>query len=152
MIATHFHEDRTGGLEYYKARGIKTYTTKQTDELSKEKGMKRAEFLIDRDTSFAIGKYTFQTYYPGQGHSPDNIVIWFDKQKILYGGCMIKSTEATDLGYWGDANVKEWSVSIGKIQQKFKQPKYIITGHQNWSSIESLNHTLKLIHENEKKN
>ena len=44
-IATHFHEDRTGGLEYYRQLGIKTYTTKQTDELSKKRGMKRAEFF-----------------------------------------------------------------------------------------------------------
>ena len=33
-IATHFHEDRTGGLEYYKSKGIKTFTSRQTDELS----------------------------------------------------------------------------------------------------------------------
>src|SRR5881394_3644427 len=26
-IATHFHEDRTGGLEFYQRQGIKTYTT-----------------------------------------------------------------------------------------------------------------------------
>ncbi|HXB42408.1 MAG TPA: hypothetical protein VNV85_00050, partial [Puia sp.] len=36
-IATHFHEDRTAGLTYYRQRGIKTYTTKKTDELSKKK-------------------------------------------------------------------------------------------------------------------
>src|SRR3954469_1405986 len=49
-IATHFHDDRTAGLEYYKQQGIKTYTTKQTDELSKARGKKRAEFLIYKDT------------------------------------------------------------------------------------------------------
>jgi metallo-beta-lactamase class B len=34
-IATHWHSDRTEGLEYYKKRGIRTYTTSLTDELSK---------------------------------------------------------------------------------------------------------------------
>src|SRR6187399_32339 len=29
-IATHSHEDRTGGLEYYSQHGIKTFTTRQT--------------------------------------------------------------------------------------------------------------------------
>jgi metallo-beta-lactamase class B len=76
-IATHFHEDRTGGLEYYKQQGIKTYTTRKTDELSKTKGMKRSEFLLDKDTVFTIGQYSFQTYFPGEGHAPDNIVIWW---------------------------------------------------------------------------
>ena len=44
-FATHFHEDRTGGLEYYRQKNIKTYTTSFTDTLSKNKGMKRAEFF-----------------------------------------------------------------------------------------------------------
>lgn len=34
-IATHWHSDRTEGLEYYRQKGIKTYTTTLTDSLSK---------------------------------------------------------------------------------------------------------------------
>ena len=33
-IATHFHDDRTAGLEYYKSKGIKTYSSKQTFDFS----------------------------------------------------------------------------------------------------------------------
>ena len=43
-IATHNHEDRTAGLQYYRQQGIKTYTTFKTDSISKIKGEKRAEF------------------------------------------------------------------------------------------------------------
>jgi metallo-beta-lactamase class B len=150
-IATHFHEDRTAGLEYYKRQGIKTYTTKETDELSKQRGKKRAEFLIDQDTVFTVGQYSFQTHYPGQGHTADNIVIWFDKEKILYGGCLIKSTEADNLGNLEDANVKEYAATIENIKRKFKHPKYIIPGHQDWTSTKSLEHTLKLARQAEDK-
>lgn len=143
-IATHFHEDRTGGLEYYRQQGIKTYTTKQTDELSKKRGMKRAECLIDKDTIFSIGQYSFQTYFPGQGHAPDNIVIWFDKEKILYGGCLIKSVEDETLGNLSDANVKDYSATIKNVQRTFKKPKYIIPGHGDWSNKNSMKHTLKM--------
>jgi len=151
-IATHFHADRTAGLEYYKRKGIRTYTTKQTDDFSKIRNEKRAEFLIYKDTSFTIGQHRFQTYYGGQGHTPDNIVIWFDKEKILYGGCLVKSTEAGDLGNLSDANVKAWSVTIKNIQYKFQNPNYIIPGHLNWQSKVSLAHTLDLIYLYEKKN
>src|ERR1700760_539533 len=108
-ISTHFHADRTAGLEYYRSMGIRTYTSKRTDELSRKKHEKRAEFLIYKDTVFRVGQHSFQTFYGGQGHSPDNIVIWFDKEKILYGGCLVKSTEAEDLGNLSDANVKNWA-------------------------------------------
>ncbi|HQW83460.1 MAG TPA: metallo-beta-lactamase, partial [Ferruginibacter sp.] len=76
-IATHWHSDRTEGLEYYKQKGIKTYTTLLTDELSKKNNKKRAEYLMTKDSSFNIGAYTFETYYPGEGHTSDNIIIWF---------------------------------------------------------------------------
>jgi metallo-beta-lactamase class B len=144
-ISTHFHDDRTAGLEFYKQKGIKTFTTERTDEFSKMKNGKRAEFLIFQDTLFTVGQHRFQTYYGGQGHSPDNIVIWFDKEKILYGGCLVKSTEAEDLGNLSDANVKAWALTIKKIQQKFGDPIYIIPGHLDWQSNESLTHTLMLI-------
>lgn len=143
-FATHFHEDRTGGLEYYKQQGIKTYTTKQTDNLSRKTGKKRAEFLIDKDTVFTVGQYSFQTYYPGHGHAPDNIVIWFEKEKILYGGCLIKSTDDTDLGNLSDANVNDYATTIKNVQEKCKKPKHIIPGHGSWASTRSLQHTLEM--------
>jgi metallo-beta-lactamase class B len=150
-ISTHFHEDRTAGLEYYRSKGIKTYTTEWTDSLSRLNNKKRAEFLIPNDTLFAMGEHHFQTYYGGWGHSPDNIVIWFDKEKILYGGCLVKSTEADDLGNLSDANVKEWEITIKNIQHKFDHPNYIIPGHLDWHNKESLTHTLNLIRQYEEK-
>jgi metallo-beta-lactamase class B len=143
-IATHFHEDRTGGLEYYKKLGIKTYTTRKTDALSKQHGMKRAEFLIDKDTLFTVGQYTFKTIYPGKGHAPDNIVIWFEKEKIVYGGCLIKSVEDETLGYLGDASVTDYPTTIRNVQAKCKNPRYVIPGHNGWSNPNSVSHTLKM--------
>ncbi len=151
-IPTHFHDDRTGGLEYYRRQGIKTYTTVRTDELSKKNHKKRAEFLMTKDTVFNLGKYSIETYYPGEGHAPDNIVIWFKQQKILYGACLIKSVEDEDLGYLGDANKKEYAATIKKVQQKCKNPKYVIVGHGDWSSTKSLAHTLMMAEALKKQN
>jgi metallo-beta-lactamase class B len=143
-IATHFHDDRTGGLEYYKTAGIKTYTTKKTDAVSKQRGMRRAEFLIEKDTVFTVGQYSFQTFYPGPGHAPDNIVIWFEKEKILYGGCLVKSVVDKNLGNLGDANTSEYAKTLANVIQKFKKPRYVIPGHKDWSDVKSLTHTLKM--------
>ena len=143
-IATHFHEDRTGGLEYYRQKGIKTYTTRKTDELSKKGGKKRAEFLIDKDTLFTIGQYSFKTYFPGHGHAPDNIVIWFEKERVLYGGCLIKSTSDDNLGNLSDASVTDYPLTLINVQKKCREPKYIIPGHGEWASVKSLGHTLKM--------
>ncbi len=144
-IATHSHKDKTAGLEFLKERGVKTFTSKLTDDISKLKGEKRAEFLLEKDTIFSVGQYKFQVHYPGQGHTSDNIVAWFEKEKVLYGGCLVKSVEATDLGNVEEANVQEWPATIKNLQVKFKNPKFIIPGHQSWTSKKSLDHTLMLI-------
>ncbi|MBL7888114.1 MAG: BlaB/IND/MUS family subclass B1 metallo-beta-lactamase [Bacteroidia bacterium] len=143
-LATHWHSDRTEGLEYYQKKGIKTYTTILTDKLSAKNNKKRAEFLIQKDTVFNIGQYSFETYYPGHGHTEDNIVIWFEKEKILYGGCLIKGAEAENLGYLGDANEIEYYSTLKNVKQKFPEPKYIIVSHHDWNNSNSLNHSIEL--------
>jgi metallo-beta-lactamase class B len=151
-IATHWHSDRTEGLEYYKKQGIKTYTTKLTDELSKKNDKKRAEYLIEKDTLFNIGQHTFETYYPGQGHTADNIVIWFNNEKILYGGCLIKGADAENLGYLGDANKTEYYSTLKNVEKKFLNPKFIIISHSEWGNLNSLKHSIKLAKKLKRKN
>ncbi|MFD2939256.1 subclass B1 metallo-beta-lactamase [Flavobacterium notoginsengisoli] len=147
LFATHSHDDRAGGFDFYRKKGVKTYSIKLTDDILKKKKEPRAEFVIPNDTIFTVGQHKFEVYYAGKGHAPDNIVVWFDKEKVLYGGCFVKSADAQDLGYLGDANVKEWKKSISNVKTKFKNPKFIIPGHDDWRNIESLNHTDKLVNE-----
>ena len=79
-------------------------------------------------------------------------MLWFEKEKILYGGCLIKSTEDDDLGYLGDASVKDYATTIKNVQKMYKKPKFIIIGHGDWSSTKSLKHTLTMAQELKKKN
>ncbi|MBZ4034831.1 subclass B1 metallo-beta-lactamase [Flavobacterium sp. 17A] len=145
LFGTHSHEDRAGGFDFYKKKGIKTYSIKLTDDILKKNNEPRSEFIIPNDSIFTVGQYKFEVYYPGKGHAPDNIVVWFAKEKILYGGCFVKSIEAINLGNLGDADVKEWKKSIAKVEAKFQKPKYIIPGHDGGNTNKSLNHTLKLV-------
>lgn len=144
-IATHSHEDRTGGLIYYRQKNIQTFTSRQTDSICKVSKGKRPEFVFSKDTIFRIGNYSFQTFYAGAGHTKDNQFIWFEKDKILYGGCGIKSAEAVDLGYTGEANLKAWPGTLNRVNKKFPDPKFIIPGHEDWTSLKSIEHTLELL-------
>jgi metallo-beta-lactamase class B len=150
-FATHWHSDKTAGLEYYKQQGIKTYTTVLTDELSKKNHKKRAEFLMEKDTVFQVGQYAFETYYPGQGHTEDNIVIWFEKEKILYGGCLIKGAEDENLGYLDDGNIQEYASTLKRVQKKCRKPNFIIVAHSDWNNINSLKHSYMMAKELKKK-
>ncbi len=143
-FATHWHSDKTAGLEYYRQQGIQTYTTVLTDELSKKNNKRRAEFLMANDSVFNLGQYSFETYYPGPGHTEDNIVIWFKNEKILYGGCLIKGADDENLGYLGDVNIQAYATTLKNVQQKCKKPKFIIIAHSDWNNLNSLSHSLMM--------
>ncbi|NOT73911.1 MAG: BlaB/IND/MUS family subclass B1 metallo-beta-lactamase [Cyclobacteriaceae bacterium] len=150
-ISTHYHADRTAGLELLNLNGIKTYTSRMTWDLSGKYGEKQASHAFSNDTTFIVGNHAFQTYYPGEGHTKDNIVVWFGKERILYGGCFIKSTEATGLGNVADANIKAWPISMKNTIIKFPAPDIVIPGHQAWSDNKSRESTLKLLKNNAEK-
>ncbi len=150
-IATHHHADRTAGFDVLRRQGIPTWSSAQTREFCKKSGDKQAEFTFRRDTTFHVGGVSFQAFYPGPGHALDNIVVWFPAEKVLYGGCFVKSTEASDLGNIADADLSRWPGALKKVMKKFKRPAFIIPGHQDWSSPESLNHTLELLERNRRR-
>lgn len=144
-IATHFHADRTGGFAALKKRGVKTYTSVLTNQFCKARKENEAQYYFLNDTTFSVGNCFFNTYYPGAGHSKDNIVIWFPEDKILYGGCFIKSTEAPTLGNLSDANITEWRISIKKVISHFPSTSFVIPGHQMWDNGMCISHTQKLL-------
>lgn len=143
-IATHFHADRTIGLPYYTSKGIKTFSSQKTNNLCIKKGEGIAKYTFTKDTVFTVGNLQLQTYYPGAGHSADNIVVWFPKEKILYGGCFIKSVATNDIGNLSDANVPEWRWAIQKTIQRFARATYVIPGHLDGYSPQNLQHTAHL--------
>lgn len=144
-IVTHFHEDRASGIAMLQQYGVKVFALKATDEkLVKEYG-RHADIVLPEDSTFNIGNLIVTTYYPGAGHTKDNVVIWFPQQKILFGGCLVKSSEVTDLGNLADADVKQWPASIKNVMRRFGNAEYIIPGHQSWTDKNSLQHTYNLL-------
>ncbi|WP_407481885.1 BlaB family subclass B1 metallo-beta-lactamase [Elizabethkingia meningoseptica] len=150
-IATHSHDDRAGGLEYFKSLGAKTYSTKMTDSILAKDNKPRAQYTFDNNKSFKVGKDEFQVYYPGKGHTADNVVVWFPKDKVLVGGCIIKSGDSKDLGFLGEAYVNDWTQSVHNIQKKFPNVQYVVAGHDDWKDQTAIQHTLDLISEYQQK-
>lgn len=148
-IATHSHSDRTAGLDYYKAKGISTLSSKQTYDLCARNKEPQAAAYFTNDTMVSIGGYSWETFYPGPGHAPDNIVIWFPKQKILYGGCLIKSIENQDLGNVADADLNNWPMAIERITAKYPDARLVVPGHFGGLGKGALAHTLQLLRKKE---
>ena len=151
-IATHYHNDRTAGLGFLQQQGIKTYSSRMTYDLCHLNGEQQAGFYFEQDTIFKVGDYLLETYYAGEGHSPDNIVIWFANAKILYGGCLVKSIENNNLGNVVNANIKAWTPTIRKLIRRYSTAHFVVPGHFGWANTKALRHTLRLLRQYRKVN
>ncbi len=145
-IITHAHIDRMGGIRTMLNHGTKVICFNKTTKSATKEGYPKPTLqVVSNDTILKIGNTVFELYYPGWGHTTDNIVVWLPEQKILYGGCYIKSKESETLGNTKDANVKEWLTGALKLKNKFSEAKTIVPGHGNIGNIELIDKTIELL-------
>ncbi|MCR1795387.1 subclass B1 metallo-beta-lactamase [Leptospira sp. WS58.C1] len=145
VIITHFHEDRAGGIDILKKQNIPSYAGKRTISILKEEGESVPEKVLKDKDLLVFGKTKIETFFPGAGHSKDNLVVWLPGSRILFGGCLVKSVEADDIGNTKDADLKEWPKTIRKLEKMFPKISIIVPGHQAWGGRESLKRTLELL-------
>ncbi len=86
-----------------------------------------------------------ETFYPGKGHTEDNIVVWLPQYNILAGGCLVKSAEAKDLGNVADAYVNEWSTSIENVLKRYGNINSVVLWSWGSRDRDLLLHTLDLL-------
>ncbi|MGG5207889.1 IND family subclass B1 metallo-beta-lactamase [Chryseobacterium sp. MIQD13] len=145
VFATHSHMDRAGDLSFYNNKGISTYATAKTNEFLKKEGKATSSKLINVGKKYKIGGEEFVVDFLGEGHTADNVVVWFPKYNVLDGGCLVKSVSATDLGYTGEANVKQWPSTMKNLQAKYPSDAKVIPGHDEWKGGGHVEHTLELL-------
>jgi metallo-beta-lactamase class B len=147
-IVTHSHDDRVSGIPVLKRAHAKILAFNKTAKKLIADGYPSPDIILPEDSTFVIDDVSVQTYFPGEGHAPDNIVVWFPSERVLFGGCFVKSIQSFGLGNVADANLKQRPASIKRVKQKFSAAQFIIPGHQDWSKLNSLEHTEKLLLEN----
>lgn len=145
VFATHSHDDRAGDLSFYNNKGIKTYATAKTNELLKKEGKAISTETIKTGKPYRIGGEEFIVDFLGEGHTVDNVVVWFPKYNVLDGGCLVKSRTATDLGYTEEANLEQWPQAMAKLKSKYSKATLVIPGHDEWKGGGHVEHTLSLL-------
>ena len=142
-VATHSHADRTGGIGALARRGVKTGALALTVERT------RADGVPAPDALFTSGAYSdprgFEAFFPGAGHAPDNIVLWFPKMDLLFGGCFLKSEDSRDLGNVADADLAHWPAAIDAVRARYPRAAIVVPGHGAVGTTRALDRTLELL-------
>jgi metallo-beta-lactamase class B len=143
VVINHFHEDCMVGIDSVHARSIPTYANKRTLALAQAEGLTAPANKFGKRKRLTIGGQEIINYYPGPGHSPDNIVSYLPAERVLFGGCMLKSMNATK-GNLADASLNKWSRSMGKVKKQFPKAEVLVPGHGRQGGPELLDYTIAL--------
>lgn len=145
FVPNHWHNDCMGGISYLKHLGVKTYAQRQTIATARAKGLDAPEKGFNRHLSLKLRKMKVHCYYPGPGHTPDNIVVWIPSEKILFAGCMVKDLHSQGLGNTADSDLTHWPATIKHLIERYADARYVIPGHGTWGDTQLLQHTKTLL-------
>ena len=98
------------------AAGIATYANALSNQLAPQEdgcGATQPDFRrhgwVEPATAPNFGP--LKVFYPGPGHTSDNITVGIDGTDIAFGGCLIKDSKAKSLGNLGDADTEHYAAS-----------------------------------------
>ena len=142
-IISHSHDDASAGVSLLNELNIATYATALTNKLLEAKSSDQTTQIINTNP-YTVLPNSIEVFYPGAGHSDDNIVVWLPKERILFGGCFIKSLKSKTLGNIADASIKQWPYSIEKLIKKYPDINVVVPGHGKAGDMSLLKHTAAL--------
>lgn len=145
VIDTDYNPERAGGNAYWASIGAKVVSTKLTYSLLKNQWTSVCAFFrryrpaypevpLALPTQTYRGSFTLQggrvsALYLGPSHTPDDIFVYFPKEKVLYGGNIVKA----HLGNLAFANLAEYPKTLHKLKRLHLPITTVISGH--WSAV-----------------
>lgn len=141
-LATHFHRDRVGGIGTLTKRGIPVFGNPLTIGLALDAGLPAPRPLHDVE-KHAVRFGGAEVYYPGAGHTLDNVVAWIPSDGILFGGCLVKATTEPDLGNVADGDVPAYPKTLTRVGHTYPKARHVIPGHGTIRG-DALAHTLAM--------
>ncbi|TAI48039.1 subclass B1 metallo-beta-lactamase [Flagellimonas allohymeniacidonis] len=143
VVVSHFHEDCLGGLKEFHQNGSDSYASEMTLELARLNHYAIPKNGFIKSHSLRIGDKKVHLAHLGEGHTKDNIIGYFEGDKALFGGCLVKSVGASK-GYLGDATIEDWSETVARVKKEYPEVELVIPGHGKPGGTDLLDYTIEL--------
>lgn len=144
LVATHSHSDRAGGIGAAKHMNVATHALARTNELLRRGQKPAADHEFGATRTFDLGGVRVEVFYPGPGHTVDNVVVYVDRDRVLFGGCLVRSKGSTRLGYTEEADVPAWPATVTRVTRRYPRARVVVPGHGLRGGPELLTHTVEL--------
>lgn len=145
-VVTHGHRDKMGGVGALVKRGIATYALDITNQAASSRGLTpaRETLTLENDVASLFGG-TVEVFYPGPGHTADNVVVYVAGARVLFGGCLIRPGKSKTLGNTADADVGHWDKAVERVQSRYGQATHVVPSHGPPGSLDLLAHTIERV-------
>lgn len=143
VIVNHFHDDCLAGLPVFHRKGIPSYANALTKTLAARKGVPEPQHGFSGQWELTVGDQKIESRFLGEAHTKDNIVTWIPSERILFGGCQVKSL-GSEKGNLADANTSAWSETTRRIKAAYKSARIVVPGHGDTGTKELLDYTIRL--------
>lgn len=147
LITTHYHADRTMGVDAAERAGIEVFTHPDTPGLAARNGypVPNTSVAALKEPKSRIKVGNVEVAYPGHGHAPDNLVVYVPSSNILYVACLARGAEAKNLGNTSDADLKKWAESLTWTKATYPNTKTVVPGHGKGADLRLIDKTLQMI-------
>lgn len=146
-IATHFHDDRVAGTSVLERRGITVQGTPRTRQLAEkaDNAVPAGTLAGLAEVGSAVPLGPVEVFYPGAGHTEDNLVVYVPEAALLYGGCAVHEAVRENAGNTEDADLRSWSDAIRRVQTRYPDATMVVPGHGAPGGPELLDHTIAIV-------
>ena len=145
VIVSHYHADHIYGLQAFKAAGAEIWAYRKAQQYltsgqaADRLAQRRTDLFpwvdektvvvppdlwIDGDTSFRMGGLTFRLVYSEGAHSPEDLMMFVEPDRLLFAGDLIF---AGRVPFVGTADSAGWLKAMDKMIAL--QPAVVIPGH-----------------------
>jgi metallo-beta-lactamase class B len=144
-VVTHAHDDKMGGVGALNRRGIRTLALHLTNEAARTRGLVPTNETLTLQKGKATRIGGVEVFYPGGGHTEDNLVVYVEDAKVLFGGCLIRPGASESLGNTADANVEHWDMAVESLQRRYGEARHVVPSHGPPGNAQLLAHTIALV-------
>ncbi len=145
VVVSHYHADHIYGLQEFKAIGAEIWAHRKaqaymTSGQAHDRLVQRrtdlfpwvdentqvipADLWIDGDTTFRMGGITFRIVYAEGAHSPEDILLFVNGDRLLFAGDLVF---AGRVPFVGNADSDGWLRAMDKMIAL--RPQVVIPGH-----------------------
>lgn len=152
-VVTHAHSDKMGGIDALHTAGVATYAHPMTNSIAPDKQLTPAQNALTFNgegwaASPANGSLgPLRIYYPGPGHTADNITVAVAGTSVAFGGCLIKGSDAKTLGNLMEADEDYYAQAVRNFDAAFPNATTIAMSHSAVEDRDAIKRTLKLAKE-----